>query len=47
MEIEEAMKGFEEAESKLSPFDRHVAMTMAILAALLAAVTMFSHRATY
>jgi hypothetical protein len=45
MEIEEAMKGLEEAESKLSPFDRHVAMTMAILAALLAAITMFSHRA--
>jgi len=46
METEELMKGVEEAaEGKLSPLDRHVAMTMAIIAAMLAAVTMFSHRA--
>jgi hypothetical protein len=45
MEIEEAIKEVEETEGKLSPFDRHVAMTMAILAALLAAITMFGHSA--
>ena len=35
----------EEAEQRLDPFDRQVAMTMAIIAAVLAAVTMLSHRA--
>lgn len=45
METEELMKEVEEAESRLSPFDRHVAMTIAIVAAVLAAVTMYSHRA--
>jgi Domain of unknown function (DUF4337) len=35
----------EEAEQRLDPFDRRVAMTMAIIAAVLACVTMLSHRA--
>lgn len=35
----------EEAEHRLDPFDRRVAMTMAIIAAVLACVTMLSHRA--
>jgi hypothetical protein len=35
----------EEAEKRLDPFDRRVAMTMAIIAAVLACVTMLSHRA--
>jgi Domain of unknown function (DUF4337) len=46
MEAEELIKvGEEEAEHKLTPFDRHVAMTMAIIAAILAVITMLSHRA--
>src|SRR5690348_6997468 len=46
METEELAKMAEEAgEGKLTPFDRRVAMTMAIIAALLALVTMLSHRA--
>jgi hypothetical protein len=46
METEELIKvGEEEAEHKLTPFDRRVAMTMAIIAALLAVITMLSHRA--
>jgi len=35
----------EQAEHRLDPFDRQVAMTMAIIAAVLACVTMLSHRA--
>ena len=35
----------EQAEQRLDPFDRQVAMTMAIIAAVLACVTMLSHRA--
>jgi hypothetical protein len=35
----------EQAEQRLEPFDRQVAMTMAIIAAVLACVTMLSHRA--
>ena len=35
----------EQAEQRLDPFDRQVAMTMAIIAAVLAGVTMLSHRA--
>src|SRR5882762_1258456 len=35
----------EKAEQRLDPFDRRVAMTMAIIAAVLAFVTMMSHRA--
>ncbi len=35
----------EQAEHRLDPFDRRVAMTMAIIAAVLACVTMLSHRA--
>jgi hypothetical protein len=35
----------EQAEQRLDPFDRRVAMTMAIIAAVLACVTMLSHRA--
>ncbi len=35
----------EQAEQWLDPFDRQVAMTMAIIAAVLACVTMLSHRA--
>jgi hypothetical protein len=34
----------EEQEGKLSPFDRNVAMTMVLIAALLAVVTLLSHR---
>jgi len=46
MEAEELSKIAEEAEEgKLTPFDRKVAMTMAIIAAALALVTMLSHRA--
>jgi hypothetical protein len=46
MDAEELSKMAEEAEEgKLTPFDRKVAMTMAIIAAALAAVTMLSHRA--
>jgi hypothetical protein len=37
--------GAEEAEHRLDPFDRRVAMTMAIIAAVLGFVTMMSHRA--
>jgi hypothetical protein len=43
-ESEELLKRAEEAHGELTPFDRQVAMTMAILAALLAFVTMLSHR---
>ncbi len=35
----------EQAEQRLDPFDRRVAMTMAMIAAVLAFVTMMSHRA--
>jgi uncharacterized MnhB-related membrane protein len=35
----------EQAEQRLDPYDRQVAMTMAIIAAVLASVTMLSHRA--
>ena len=35
----------EETEHRLEPFDRRVAMTMAMIAAVLACVTMLSHRA--
>jgi Domain of unknown function (DUF4337) len=46
MEAEELGKMVEEHEEhRLTPFDRKVAMTMAILAAGLALVTMLSHRA--
>jgi hypothetical protein len=47
MEAEEMTKIVEEHahEAHLSPFDRQVAMTMAIMAALLAVMTMLSHRA--
>ncbi len=47
MEAEEMTRIVEEHahESHLSPFDRQVAMTMAIMAALLAVMTMLSHRA--
>ncbi len=47
MESEELSKIVEEHghEAHLSPFDRQVAMTMAIMAALLAVMTMLSHRA--
>jgi hypothetical protein len=47
MELEELGKMVEEQveEVRLTPFDRHVAMTMAIMAALLAVMTMLSHRA--
>ena len=43
-ESEELLKHVEEAKGELTAFDRRVAMTMAILAALLAFVTMLSHR---
>ena len=43
-ESEELLKRVEEARGELTAFDRRVAMTMAILAALLAFVTMLSHR---
>ena len=43
-ESEELLKRAEEARGELTAFDRWVAMTMAILAALLAFVTMLSHR---
>jgi hypothetical protein len=43
-ESEELLKRVEEARGELTAFDRWVAMTMAILAALLAFVTMLSHR---
>jgi hypothetical protein len=46
MEAEELEKMAEEArEGKLDPFDRHIAMTMAIIAAILAVTTMLGHRA--
>lgn len=47
MESEELTRIVEEHghETHLSPFDRQVAMTMAIMAALLAVMTMLSHRA--
>lgn len=47
MEAEELSKIVEEREEegKLSPFDRHVAMTMVIIAAVLAVITLLSHRA--
>jgi hypothetical protein len=46
MEAEELEKMAEEArEGKLSGFDRQVAMTMAIIAAVLAVTTMLGHRA--
>jgi hypothetical protein len=47
MEVEELGKIVEEEqeEHRLTPFDRQVAMTMAILAAGLALVTMLSHKA--
>ena len=41
---EEVLKRVEEAQGELTAFDRCVAMTMAILAAVLAFVTMLSHR---
>ena len=41
---EEVLKRVEEAQGELTAFDRRVAMTMAILAAVLAFVTMLSHR---
>ena len=45
MEAEELTKLVEdEREGKLDPFDRHVAMTMVIIAALLALITLESHR---
>jgi len=46
MDAEELAKMADEAEEgKLTPFDRRVAMTMALIAAFLALVTMLSHRA--
>src|SRR5579885_1800740 len=47
MEADELTKMAEEHahETRLSPFDRQVAMTMAIMAAVLALMTMLSHRA--
>ncbi len=46
MEAEELTKIVEESgEGRLTPFDRRVAMTMAIMAAALAVITMLSHRA--
>jgi hypothetical protein len=45
MESEELAKSIEEAKGELTPFDRNVAMTMAMMAAGLALVTMLSHRA--
>jgi len=47
MEVEELSKMVEEhsEEHRLTPFDRQVAMTMAIMAALLALMTMLGHRA--
>ena len=45
MEAEELTKLVEEEqEGKLSPFDRNVAMTMVLIAALLAVITLLSHR---
>jgi hypothetical protein len=44
-ETEEALHHAEHAHHTNDPFDRLVAMTMAIVAALLACVTMLSHRA--
>ena len=46
MEAEELTKLVEEREEegKLTPFDRHVAMTMVIIAAILAVITLLSHR---
>jgi uncharacterized protein DUF4337 len=47
MEAEELTKMVEEHEEhgKLTPFDRHVAMTMVMIAAVLALITLLSHRA--
>jgi hypothetical protein len=47
MEAEELSKLVEEHEEhhRLTPFDRHVAMTMVIIAAVLAIITLLSHRA--
>jgi type II secretory pathway pseudopilin PulG len=50
MDAEELSKIVEEHqehedEGKLTPFDRHVAMTMVIIAAVLAVITLLSHRA--
>jgi hypothetical protein len=42
---EELLNEIEELKDESDPFDRHVAMSMAIVAALLACVTMLSHRA--
>ncbi len=45
MEAEELTKLVEEEEEgKLTPFDRYVAMTMVIIAAALAVITLLSHR---
>ncbi len=46
MEVEELSKMVEEHEEEhtLTPFDRHVAMTMVIIAAALAVITLLSHR---
>lgn len=45
MEAEELTKLVEEnEEGKLTPLDRHVAMTMVIIAAILAVITLLSHR---
>ena len=46
MEAEELTKLVEEREEegKLTPFDRYVAMTMVIIAAVLAVITLLSHR---
>ncbi|HKD65860.1 MAG TPA: DUF4337 domain-containing protein [Candidatus Binataceae bacterium] len=47
MEAEELTKVVEEREEegKLTPFDRYVAMTMVIIAAVLAVITLLGHRA--
>ena len=42
--METKPEGLEQAEHRLDPFDRRVAMTMAIIAAVLAFTTMMSHR---
>ncbi len=47
MEAQELSKIIEEhhEEGRLTPFDRHVAMTMVMVAAVLAVITLMSHRA--
>ena len=45
MEVDELVKEAKEEIGELSPFDRRVAMTIAIIAAILALVSMLSHRA--